>query len=281
MPSRCSLGACGGADPAADGGAVTADPVALDHDDFMARVEERCMQTNEEITAVEEANPDETPEAAAAWMTGFADAIEGFTTDVRALEGTDADEAAVTAVTAELDEAVAAMRTAADGFAGGSDDFEGLAGPAFGALQQADTVAATGFGFLLSGCGEEAQQPDPAATLVAVTATDYAFEIADVTAGKVAFQMDNAGDEPHFMYVVRLKDGATIDEALAADEEGGDPDAFIDEDVGESVAVGPGGTAVLNADLTPGTYAMLCFVGNADGVPHAFLGMAEEFDVSG
>jgi hypothetical protein len=116
---------------------------------------------------------------------------------------------------------------------------------------------------------------------VAVTATDYAFEIADVTAGKVAFQMDNAGDEPHFMYVVRLKDGATIDEALAADEEGGDPDAFIDEDVGESVAVGPGGTAVLNADLTPGTYAMLCFVGNADGVPHAFLGMAEEFDVSG
>lgn len=277
------LGACSGSDPTTtgDGGAVPVEPVALEHDEFMARVEERCMQTNEEISAVEEANPDETPEAAAAYMTGFADAVEGFATDVRALQGSDEDEAAVAAVTAKIDEAAAAMRTAADGFAGGSDDFEGLTGPAFGALQEADTLAMEEFGFLLSGCGQEAEEPDPDATLVAVTATDYAFEVADVPAGKVAFQMENAGDEPHFMYLVKLKEGATIDEALAADEEGGDPEAFVDEDIGESVAAGPGGTAVLNADLSPGTYAMLCFVGDADGVPHAFLGMAEEFEVAG
>ena len=73
----------------------------------------------------------------------------------------------------------------------------------------------------------------------------------------------------------------TLDEALAHD---GDPEeAGLVEDVegGDSPLAAPGGEdeEVMNVDLEPGNYAMLCFIGGPDGTPHAFMGMAEEFTV--
>lgn len=57
-------------------------------------------------------------------------------------------------------------------------------------------------GVTLSGCGADEVVADPDATQVAVTTTDYAFDIPEVGAGATAFTMANEGDEPHFMYVV-------------------------------------------------------------------------------
>lgn len=256
----------------------TADPAA--ETDVLAAIEQRCVETNEEVAAVEEAHPGETPEDAVGFLTGFADAIDGFTGDVRELE-VPADAVAGHAhLMTTLDGIAATMRGAVDRIESGEEDIEAVVGPVFGTLGEADGAAQELYGFTLSGCGAKEVVADPDATRVAVTATDHTFEIPEVSAGATAFTMTNEGDEPHFMYVVRLKEGASLDEALAAEQAGGDPEAFIEEEVGESATVDPGGEAVLNADLTPGTYAMLCFVSTEDGTPHAALGMAQEFTVA-
>lgn len=124
------------------------------------------------------------------------------------------------------------------------------------------------------------QTPDPDATQVAVTATDFQFQIdGDVPAEKVAFVMTNEGEAPHHMSILKFKEGTTVEQAEAAFEDGSVP-ALIEEEVGQSSDAGPGEDAVVNAELTPGLYGMGCFVDEPDGVPHFFKGMRTVFEVS-
>jgi hypothetical protein len=271
-----TITACGtDAEPAANPAEVT----PVDTDAFAAAVEQRCVQTNEEIMAAEEEFPEETSEDAAGFFAAFADAIDGFVADVRAMDAPDDVAEGTERLLDQLAASSSAMRDASEEFADGSEDFEGVAGPAFGTIGQAEVTASEVLGFSLQSCGEEAVVAAPDAEQITVIATDYAFDIPAVPTGKVAFTMENAGDEPHFMYVVKLNEGATLAEALEAEAAGEDPDRFVAEEIGGSSTVGPGQTSVLNADLTPGTYGMLCFVSAPEGAPHAALGMAEEFTV--
>jgi hypothetical protein len=124
------------------------------------------------------------------------------------------------------------------------------------------------------------QTPDPDATQVAVTATDFAFQIdGDVPAEKVAFVMTNEGEAPHHMSILKFKEGTTVEQAEAAFEDGSVP-ALIEEEVGQSSDAASGEDAVVNAELTPGLYGMGCFVDEPDGVPHFFKGMRTVFEVS-
>ena len=68
---------------------------------------------------------------------------------------------------------------------------------------------------------------DPAATRVDVVATEYAFEFEATAAGRTSFVMANEGEETHVMALSRLAEGATLDQALAAE----DPEAegLLDE----------------------------------------------------
>lgn len=262
------------------GGDVTADPVAgQDQDAWLAGVEDRCAQVNEEISALEQEFPEETPEDAVGYLSGWADAVEGFVADVRDTDVPAELQDGTDETLAALDEVVVAFRGAADDIEGGNEDVDGAAGAAFGALGPAAAAAGEHWDINLESCGEEAVEADPDAQQVAVVATDYAFEIPEVTAGPNAFTMTNEGEEPHFMYIVKLKEGATVDEALAAEQAGEDPEQFIEEEIGNSTTAPPGMTAVINADLDPGTYAMLCFVSTPEGEPHVALGMAQEFTV--
>jgi hypothetical protein len=268
--------ACGtDAEPAANAPEVT----QVDADGFAAAVEERCVQTNEEIMAAEEEFSGETPEDAAGFFAAFADAIDGFVDDVGAMDAPDEVAEGTEQLLDQLAASSSAMRDASEEFASGSEDFQGVAGPVFASITQAEVTASEVLGISLQGCGEEAVVAAPDAEQIAVVATDYAFDIPEVPTGKVAFTMENAGEEPHFMFVVKLNEGATLAEALEAEAAGEDPDQFVEEEVGGSSTVGPGQTSVLNAELTPGTYGMLCFVSAPDGAPHAALGMAQEFTV--
>lgn len=264
-------------DDAGGDGGVTAEPAGADA--YLAAVEERCAQVNEELNALEEQFPEETPEDAVGYLAGWADAVEGFVTDVEAME-VPADLAdGSEEVLAALSDVVTAFRGAAEEIEGGNEDVESVGGEAFGSLGPAEAAAGEHWKLALESCGEEEVVADPDAAQVAVVATDYAFEIPDVGAGPTAFTMTNEGEEPHFMVIVKMKDGATVAEALAAEQAGEDPEAFVEEEVGDSITAPPGMTAVINADLTPGTYGMLCFVSTADGTPHVALGMAQEFTV--
>lgn len=185
---------------------------------------------------------------------------------------------------AELQDAVATAGEAVS--AGGGEDFVAVfAAIAEDAAERAILEINT---FEEENCGidhsEDSTVPvevDENANRVDVTATDYAFEFGPVPAGPTSFVMVNEGEEAHFMVLTRILDGHTLDEALAHD---GDPEeAGLVEDVegGDSPLAAPGGEdeEVMNVDLEPGNYAMLCFIGGPDGTPHAFTGMAEEFTV--
>jgi uncharacterized cupredoxin-like copper-binding protein len=122
---------------------------------------------------------------------------------------------------------------------------------------------------------EALTQPDPAAAQVAVTATDYAFALDPApSAGRTQFTMSNEGQERHVMYLFKLSEGRTVDDVLESEgEDGYDFDAESD-----SLAPGEEG-AVLTVDLTPGDWAMICYIPNADGTPHFMLGMQQEFTI--
>lgn len=285
LVAALGLTACADAEDVDDeatdaGGDVNAEPAAgQDPDVWLAAVEDRCAQVNEDIAALEQEFPEETSEDAVGYLSGWADAVEGFTTDVGAMDAPAELQAGTDETLGALEDVVAAFRGAAEEVEGGNDDVDAAAGDAFGSLGPAMAAAGEHWGINLETCGEEEVAADPDAQQVAVVATDYAFEIPAVSAGPNAFTMTNEGEEPHFMVIVKMEEGATVEEALAAEQAGEDPEAFIAEDVGESVTAAPGGTAVINADLDPGTYAMLCFVSTPDGEPHVALGMAQEFTV--
>ena len=112
------------------------------------------------------------------------------------------------------------------------------------------------------------------AARVDVVAKDYAFEApSTLAAGRTSFVLTNQGAEAHFLLVTKLKDGVSMEEALAME----DSSAVIE---GEwetgSAAAGGDDEEVITLDLVPGTYALLCFIPNAEGTPHAFMGMAAE-----
>ena len=77
-------------------------------------------------------------------------------------------------------------------------------------------------------------------TEVDVTASEYSFDIPEgITAGPTAFKLTNPGAEAHFMEVVQIAEGHTLDEALQFE---GDPEeAGLVTSVGGSGLAAPGG----------------------------------------
>lgn len=126
---------------------------------------------------------------------------------------------------------------------------------------------------------EAATEPLAGAQVIDVTAVDFSFQgiPAEVPAGATSFEMDNQGESPHEMVLVRLGQGVVLDELLASGEEPSPEEA---EDVGSTFAAPGEGGAYLNVeDLTPGTYAVICFVPGPEGKAHHELGMKTTFQV--
>ncbi len=73
-----------------------------------------------------------------------------------------------------------------------------------------------------------------------------------------------------------LPEGITIEDALG---EEGPPEDVSFLGVGGPWDPGTDTTLVFTEPLEAGRYAMVCFVEDADGTPHAFLGMTSEFTV--
>ncbi len=112
----------------------------------------------------------------------------------------------------------------------------------------------------------------------------YAFDAPDaVPAGPTRLSLTNEGDEDHHAQVFRLADGWTMDD-LAAALATGDPAAALEIGTfeGGTGLVGGGGVSKADAvvDLEAGSYALLCFVPDAEGVPHAAGGMVRPLEVT-
>ncbi|MBA3257908.1 MAG: hypothetical protein H0T68_00390 [Gemmatimonadales bacterium] len=120
-----------------------------------------------------------------------------------------------------------------------------------------------------------------AAHVVTVTTMDYAFEApAKIPAGLTTFQLVNNGPSLHHVQLVKLEDGKTADDFMAALKSGGHPPRWA------SMAGGPNpreGRSAASTTLMvePGNYAMICFIPTADGVPHVMKGMVRPLTVTG
>ena len=130
---------------------------------------------------------------------------------------------------------------------------------------------------------ESREAPTPAGRVDTITATDYAFRYpATVPAGHHAFALVNAGKVRHEFVMLLLKNGVTLQQALATEKAGGDVDAQIEDAIG--VLHSPAGTTPLGRlelEMLPGrTYAIICtFSDNDKSPPHLALGMVGAIDV--
>lgn len=118
-------------------------------------------------------------------------------------------------------------------------------------------------------------------SIVTVTATDFAFDApAEVPAGLTTFRLVNRGPSLHHIQLIKLEEGKTVDDFLAALQNPGPFPTWA------TMAGGPnppeaGDTTIAAMTLEPGSYVMTCFVPTAEGVPHLMKGMVRPLTVTG
>jgi uncharacterized cupredoxin-like copper-binding protein len=124
----------------------------------------------------------------------------------------------------------------------------------------------------------------PAATAlptVTFTTTDYKFDgPMEIPAGHVTLRLVNQGPGIHHISLFHLRDGKTAEDFVAALKAGGPPPRWA-VDAGGPNPREFGDTASTTLLLEPGNYAMVCFVPDADGVPHVAKGMVRPLTVTG
>ena len=127
--------------------------------------------------------------------------------------------------------------------------------------------------------GEGSAEDLPQAT-AKITASDYAFSVRGLTAGRSEVEFENAGDEPHQVIALRYRDGATLADVKQAFLEEGPPDGPppVDfENLTGSAVLASGSTQVTQLRLERGRYALVCFVSDRrGGPPHVTKGMIRE-----
>lgn len=115
--------------------------------------------------------------------------------------------------------------------------------------------------------------------VVTVHAKDYAFDAPkQVPAGMTTFHIVNDGPNLHHITIVRLADGKSMTDLSDALKKPG-PFPEWATVIGGPNAPAPGHDATATLDLTPGNYALLCFVDMPGGVPHFAKGMASPLTV--
>lgn len=139
----------------------------------------------------------------------------------------------------------------------------------------------------VAACGgkEEAKLPQ-----VAVGAADYSFTAPDsIAGGLVQVKLNNTGKEAHHAQLVRLNDGVTLPQFQQALQEAAQAQ-FQGPALGKVFAAvtfqggpaptAPGKSSEVTLNLAQGSYVMLCFVPDPQGVPHMAKGMIKPFAVT-
>ncbi len=131
--------------------------------------------------------------------------------------------------------------------------------------------------------GEPSGASLPAAD-VTVDLVDFNFAIpAEIGAGPKVWQISNKGQQWHEMAIVKLSEGATIDDVMAmlqSEEEPSGPPPF--EDVAFWSPNSPGETGYVTWDLPAGEYTVICFLPDLAGdfSSHAAHGMVANLTVT-
>lgn len=157
------------------------------------------------------------------------------------------------------------------------------------ALKGAGTASLVVFAARGSLLDASAQDATPAAAgdypTVAFTAKDFEFLdlLASIPGGLTRLSMIQEGPSDHHAMFMRLNDGVTADDFMAA-LQSGDFGAIL----GAAVSLGGpnagavGTTTNVIADLAPGQYMVVCLIPDEEtGMPHAAMGMLTPLEVTG
>jgi hypothetical protein len=114
--------------------------------------------------------------------------------------------------------------------------------------------------------------------VVRVSGEDFKFDAPDVIpAGLTEFRFLNKGPALHHLAILKLTGGKTIDDLRAALANPGPPPSWVKEYGGANAPV-PGEESNATLTLTPGNYALICFV-DIGGPPHFAKGMVRALRV--
>jgi hypothetical protein len=136
-----------------------------------------------------------------------------------------------------------------------------------------ETDQNTNASFEVTGSGD-AELAAPGAR---IDATEYSFKSTGLKAGRGEVLFDNNGAEPHFIEGLRIKQGNTIADVreFVRTEKGEQP--FSEQGSFTTTITDGGFSQVIEANLEPGRYALLCFVPDRKGgPPHVEKGMVSE-----
>ena len=151
---------------------------------------------------------------------------------------------------------------------------ESMPHAAKGMIQSLTVAPASG---VMQAGGAFAETPQPTVHLVM---KDYGFAFSKpLTAGKHVIHVMNEGPQTHEAVFVKLAPGKTIHDFGKWAETGmqGPPPAMP---VDGMANLGKGLTGIFPANITPGKYALICFVPDEkDGKSHLEHGMSMEFEV--
>jgi hypothetical protein len=142
------------------------------------------------------------------------------------------------------------------------------------------------------GATPTAGETEPAADAT-VTMYEYDFTVeGELQPGPQVIAVANVGAQPHHMIVLRSPEAVTEEQVArfleldmtgatpSPEEELPDPDALVP--VVYVSTMSSGARAWVAANLEPGYYVLICFVPDlASGMPHAFEGMYQAFEVAG
>ena len=124
--------------------------------------------------------------------------------------------------------------------------------------------------------------PEPPGAPARIEARDYSFRVSGLRPGRNSIDLENVGAQPHHAFFAPLRKGADIGQVRRFFSETnsiGAPPVDSDGSV-ESAVLAGGERQVLELDLRPGRYALVCFVTNNGGGPqHIELGMINEVRV--
>ncbi len=123
--------------------------------------------------------------------------------------------------------------------------------------------------------GEPAPRADATLRL-----TDFAFALSGpLHAGSRTVQLVNDGRQAHEAVVIRLAEGASVQDFIERYRPGGLPNSAGLE-AGGVTGIDPGRQASMHLDLEPGRYGLLCFLADpVTGAPHFSRGMWMDLEV--
>lgn len=123
--------------------------------------------------------------------------------------------------------------------------------------------------------------PPPGAHVVTVVTHEYRFDMpASIPAGLTTFVLHDAGKQDHHLMIVRLADGKTLGDFMAALSH---PEAGLPgwaHMVGGPNTPFPGERANATLVLQAGHYVAFCIIPAPDAKPHIMHGMVQPFTVT-